>query len=302
MTASGSTLKTVGMLGLGSMGLPIAANLARKGFQVLAFDPRAEALDAARAAGVQPCASPAEVGRGAEVVFAIPFDYGQVEQSTLGPDGVVEGWAGSGLLVMMSTAGPDNARRLARLLAERGYRLLDAPVTGGAEGATAGTLTTMIGGAEADLALVRPALEAFTGRIYHLGAEAGAGQAAKMANQLLVVVHHVAAAEALLLGTRNGVDAEQLLEVLTSGSANSYILGHRGRAILDRSFKTGGSLAILVKDARLVNQAAESSATPIFAMAAAKQVFELASSMGLAGEDDAAVARAYELLLGRDIA
>jgi 3-hydroxyisobutyrate dehydrogenase-like beta-hydroxyacid dehydrogenase len=299
--ATDSAVERVGMLGLGSMGRPIAANIAKAGFKVWGFDPRSEALDAAERDGVSPCTSPNEVGRSVEAVLAIPYDFGQVEQSVFGSSSVLEGLRQPSPLVMMSTVGPDNARSVAQRLAERGHSLIDAPVTGGAEGATAGTLTMMVGAPAAELGRVRPVLETFTKNIFHVGPEPGAGQAAKMANQLLVITHMVAMSEALMLGVRNGVDARQLYDILSSGSANSYVFGHRGKVVLDRTFKTGGSLNILVKDGRLVQQAADSSGTPLFVLSAAKQIFELARTMGLGELDDANVARVYEQLTGRAI-
>jgi putative dehydrogenase len=299
--ATDVSFERVGMLGLGSMGRPIAANIAKAGFKVWGFDPRSEALDAAERDGVSPCTSPVEVGRSVEVILAIPYDFGQVEQSVFGPTGALEGLRQPSPLVMMSTVGPDNARALAQRLTEHGHSLIDAPVTGGAEGAAAGTLTMMVGADAADLGRVRPVLETYTKNIFHVGPEPGSGQAAKMANQLLVITHMVAMSEALMLGVRNGVDAHQLYEVLRSGSANSYVFSHRGKVVLDRSFETGGSLNILVKDGRLVQQAAESSSTPLFVLSAARQIFELARTMGLGELDDANVARVYEQLTGQEI-
>src|SRR5439155_19723548 len=130
----------------------------------------------------------------------------------------------------------------------------------------------MVGADGADLARVRLVLEAFTHNIFHVGPQPGTGQAAKMANQLLVITHMVAMSEALMLGVRNGVEARQLYEILRSGSANSYVFDHRGQVVLDRSFKTGGSLNILVKDGRLGQETAESSGTPPLVASAGKQV------------------------------
>lgn len=290
--------RPVGMLGLGSMGGPMAINLARAGFAVYAYDPRPEALQVAAEAGVVGCESAADVARAASIVLAIPFDYTQVEQAVLGPRGVVEGWQAPGLLVLMSTVGPDSARLLGRRLAERGHRLVDSPVSGGHVGAVEGTLTLMVGGADEDVEQCRPFFQAVAANVFHVGTEVGAGQAAKLANQLLVVTNLVAAAEALTLGARSGVDPRLLYEIISTSAGNSWMFRTRGPAILDRSFKTGGSLSILVKDARLVLQAAQAAGVPLFAASAAGQVFESARDVGLGGEDDAAVAKLYELLSG----
>jgi putative dehydrogenase len=201
----------------------------------------------------------------------------------------------------MSTVGPDDARNLGRRLAERGHRLVDAPVSGGAEGAAAGSLAIMAGGATEDVERCRPLFDAFAANVFHVGEEVGTGQSAKLVNQLLVAAHLVATAEALALGVRNGVDARQLCEIISTAAGDSRIFRSRAPVIVDRTFKTGGAVNILVKDARLVLKAAESSGTPLFVAAAAKQVLEMARALGLGDEDDASVAKAYELLGGREI-
>jgi putative dehydrogenase len=276
----------------------MAANLVRRGFQVSAYDPREEALRAAVQRGALRCANPAEVGRAADVSLVIPFDYDEVKQAVLGVDGLVEGLSGPGLVVMMSTIGPDNARELAGMLAERGHRMVDAPVSGGAAGAEAGTLTVIAGGAKDDLERCRPLFEAFSANIFHVGSDIGAGQAAKLVNQLLVVSHLVAAVEALALGVRSGIDAQQIYEIISTSVGNSRVFETRVPVILDGSFKTGGAVKILVKDARLVLQQAASAGVPLPLVATAGQMFEMARGLGLGDEDDAALAKAYEMLAG----
>jgi L-threonate 2-dehydrogenase len=291
----------VGLLGLGSMGGPIAVNIARQGFEVLAYDPRREALEAVAEAGIRACASPAEVAAAADLTLAIPYDYSQVEQAVFGPGGVVEGWSSAGLFVMMSTVGPDNARALGGALADRGHHLIDAPVSGGHGGATAGTLTIMVGATDQDLALARPVLEAFSKNIFHVGQQPGAGQAAKLVNQLLVVAHHVATAEALMLATRSGCDLQQIYNIITTSAGNSSVFAGRAAAILNRSFETGSTINILVKDAHLVLAAAQASGTPLPLTTAAAQVFEMARLMGYGSDDDASIARFYERVCNQEI-
>jgi L-threonate 2-dehydrogenase len=301
MADGGGEIRRVGFLGVGSMGGPIAANAARKGFEVRAYDPRPEAVAALAEDGVIACASPAEVARGSDLAIAMPYDVAQVEQATFGPAGLVAGWDGPGLLAVTSTIGPEGARRLAARLAEGGHRLVDAPVSGGHHGAVAGTLTLMIGAAPEDLARCRPVFESFGRNIVHVGDEPGAGQAAKLINNQLVLVHHAAMAEALALATRLGLDLTQVYDIVTTSFGNSVVFEHRAAAVLDRSFVSGGALDILVKDARLILQAGQDTDTPLVATAAAAQVFELARAMGLGREDDVAVVKAYERILGREI-
>ena len=297
----GAAIRRVGFLGVGSMGGPMAQNAARKGYEVYAYDPRPEALAALAEDGIVGCASAAEVARRAELTIAMPYDVTQVERAVSGPNGLLEGWDGPGLLAVMSTVGPDGVRRLAARLAEGGHRLVDAPVSGGHHGAVAGTLTLMIGAAPEDLARCRPVFEAFAANIVHVAAEPGAGQAAKLINNQLVFVHHVAMAEALVLAALMGLDLKTVYEIVTTSFGNSVVFNHRAAAVLDRSFKSGGALNILVKDARLVLEAAQATETPMFATAAAAQVFELARAMGLGTEDDVAVVKAFEQMLGQEL-
>jgi L-threonate 2-dehydrogenase len=294
-------IERVGVLGLGQMGGPMAANLVKRGFKVAAYDPKRDALTAAADRGATACATAAEVGRQAEVSLVIPFDYDEVKQAVLGDDGLVEGLVDPALVVVMSTIGPDSAREMGRLLRERGHRMVDAPVSGGAAGAEAGTLTVIAGGSDKDLERCRPPFEAFSANIFHVGQEVGAGQAAKLVNQLLVVAHLVATVEALSLGTRSGIDPRQIHDIISTSVGNSRVFQTRAPVILDRSFKTGGAVKILVKDARLVMQQAASAGAPLPLAATAGQMFEVARGLGLADEDDAALAKAYELLMGGEI-
>ena len=296
-----AAIRRVGFLGVGSMGGPMARNAARKGYEVYAYDPRPEALVALAEDGVVGCGSAAEVARRTDLTIAMPYDIVQVERAVAGPGGLLEGWGGPGLLAVMSTVGPNGVKDLAARLAERGHRLVDAPVSGGHQGAVAGTLTLMIGADPADLARCRPVFETFAATIVHVGTEPGAGQAAKLINNQLVIVHHVAMAEALVLAARMGLDLKTVYDIVTASAGNSVIFNHRAAAVLDRSFKSGGALNILVKDARLVLESAQATGTPMFATAAAAQVFELARAMGLGAEDDVAVVKAFEQILGREL-
>ncbi|MCC6174600.1 MAG: NAD(P)-dependent oxidoreductase [Chloroflexi bacterium] len=301
-TESAAPIRRVGMLGVGSMGGPIAANVARAGFEVVAYDPRPAALAEVAEQGVASAASPAEVARRTDAVLAIPYNFAQVEDATFGVDGLVDGWADrSGLLIVMSTIGPSDVKVLARRLAALGHRLVDAPVSGGHSGSVAGTLTLMVGAPEPDVERCRPVLEAFGRLIAHVGAEPGAGQSAKLVNNLLVLVHHVAMVEALTLADRSGLDLRQVYNIITASAGNSFIFEGRAPAVLDRSFVSGGALKLLVKDARLILDAAQAAGMPMFATSAAAQVFEMAQAMGLGDDDDVAVVKGYERIVGKEL-
>ena len=299
--ATSEAIRRVGFLGVGSMGGPMAQNAARKGYEVYAYDPRREAVDALAEDGVVGCATAAEVARRSDLTIAMPYDVAQVEHVVTGPAGLLEGWDAPGLLAVMSTVGPNGVKALAGRLAEHGHRLVDAPVSGGHHGAVAGTLTLMIGAAAVDLEQCRPVFETFSANIVHVGTEPGTGQAAKLINNQLVIVHHVAMAEALVLAARMGLDLQQVYDIISTSFGNSVIFNHRVPLVLDRSFKSGGALNILVKDVRLVLESAQATETPMFATAAAAQVFEMARAMGLGAEDDVAVVKAFERILGQEL-
>ena len=202
---------------------------------------------------------------------------------------------------MMSAVGPDNAKALARKLAERGYRLVDAPVSGGASGAADGTLTIMAAGLAEDLEGARPALAAFTDNIFHVGSEAGLGQAVKLVNNHLVITQLVATVEALMLAARSGCDMSQIYDVISTSLGNSTVFGLRATAILNRTFETGGSMKVIEKDMGLILEAGRSVGMPMFLASSAAEVLQMTSALGFHDEDDVAVAKAYELITGQQI-
>lgn len=290
--ADGAT--RVAFLGLGAMGLPMASNLVEAGFEVAGFDvvPERAALLAER--GGIAATTPAEAARGAQVVAAIPFNAEQERAALLGPDGALETLPPGSLVILMATIGPAALRELAADIVARGHRVVDGPVTGGASGAEAGTLTFIASGSDEDLAAAAPVLKPMSGQVFHVGKDPGQGQMVKLVNQLLVGTHLAAAAEAMALARAAGADLQQVYDLLITGQARSQIFVSRVGAMLDGGFQTGSSLRIFTeKDMPLVLNAGREFGVPMVTASAALQTMQLAAAFGL---EDASDAKLIQLL------
>ncbi len=253
---------TVGMIGLGEMGLPMARNL-RKGFDVLGFDVSDAAKERAHEAGIRVCASMREVATGADhAVICIVRDLAQTESVVFGEGGVVSsGRRGLGIVVM-STLSPRSMRTLAQRAAEAGFPVLDAPVSGARTGAEAATLTIMASGPRVLYEACVPYFQAMGKNIFHLGNEPGAGQAAKLANNLILAAAMVGCAEGVRYGKRHGIVEEHLLELLKVSTANGWVIQHWGDVKQWwAEYRPGATLDIVKKDLRaIVGECVESDA------------------------------------------
>ena len=266
--------QTVAFLGLGNMGGPMAANLVGAGLDVRGFDPVAAAQDAARTAGITVCDSPAEAVRGAGVVITM-LPNGALVTSTYDE---VLGEAGEGtLFIDSSTISVDDARAVHAKAVDAGMLQVDAPVSGGVKGATAGTLAFMVGGEDEAVAAAQPVLEPMAGKVIHCGG-AGAGQAAKVCNNMVLAVHQIAIGEAFVLAERLGLEHQALFDVVTGATGNSWALhtncpvpGPVPTSPANNEFKPGFATALMNKDLGLALSALESTGTvaPLGAAAAA---------------------------------
>src|SRR5436190_1859618 len=215
----------IAFIGVGNMGRPMLANLLKKGFSAITYDLVPAALDAAVALGAARAGSPAEAAASGDIVITILPSSGNVEAAYLGNGGILEGAARGKLCIDMSTIDPGTSQRVAARLAEKGIRFLDAPVSGGVGGAEAGTLAIMVGGAAADLDEARPALAAMGSNIIHVGAT-GAGEVAKLCNNLIAGAALVAVAEAFRIGEAFGVDPQPLTHVIARSSGATWVMEH----------------------------------------------------------------------------
>jgi len=293
----------VGFIGTGSMGLPMLGNLLAKGHAVVAYDVVATALEAAVQRGAARGTSPADVASRVDLVVTMVPSSSHVESVYLGEAGIREG-APSGLLcVDMSTVDPNVSRRVAKALATKGVRFIDAPVSGGTVGAERATLAIMVGGAATDLEEARPALSAMGANIIHVGA-VGAGEAAKLCNNLIAGVASIAVAEAFRIGEGFGVDPRILTDVISKSSGDTWTMrnahpvpGVVATAASSRDYAPGFMTDLMAKDLALAVQAARDLRIPVFVAPVAQQLHRLASTQGLGREDFTSV---YKLLAPSD--
>jgi 2-hydroxy-3-oxopropionate reductase len=287
----------VGFIGLGLMGRPMALNLVAAGHTVHVWSRRRESMQPLLAAGAGDCASAAEVARRAAVTISIVADAPDVEQVTLGVEGVAAGAAAGHIHVDMSTIAPAAAQAIAARLGGRGVTLLDAPVSGGEAGAIAASLTIMVGGDEAAFERVLPLFQAMGKSVTRIGAS-GAGQVAKACNQILTGVGVAAVAEALNFARKSGVDAARVREALLGGFAYSRILENHGQRMLERNFKPGFKAWMHHKDMRIVMEEAHRLGLALPSAAATAQMFNAMIGSGLGEDDSVAMLKLLENMSG----
>ena len=291
-------MTTVAFIGLGIMGGPMAANLVKAGFEVVGRNRSPDPVRRLVDAGGRGAASVAEVVASADVVVTMVPDSPDVEDVALGADGIYARARPGTLHVDMSTIRPDVARRLAEAGRERGLRVLDAPVSGGEQGAVEGTLSVMVGGEPADVADARPVLEAVGGTVVHVG-PAGAGQTVKAANQLIVGGTLELVAEALVFLEASGVDTGAAVEVLAGGLAGSAVLDRKAPAMLARDFTPGFRVELHHKDMGIVTAAAREAGVVIPLGAVVAQLLASLQAQGDGGLDHGALLSLVERLSGR---
>ena len=283
----------IGIIGLGAMGKGMATSLRRAGYQVHVCDVRPEAAQAFAAEGGVACANPAEVAAQCEVVVSVVVNAVQTEAVLFGDGGAAAALRRGSVFVMCSTVDPNWSIALESRLAEQGILYLDAPISGGAAKAAAGQMTMMTAGSADAYAKVGLALDAMAAKVYRLGDKAGAGSKVKIINQLLAGVHIAAAAEAMALGIREGVDAKDIYEVITHSAGNSWMFENRMAHVLAGDYTPLSAVDIFVKDLGLVLDTARASKFPLPLSATAHQMFMQASTSGHGLEDDSAVIKNF---------
>ena len=283
----------VGVIGLGAMGGGMAASLRRAGCDVHVFDVRAEVAQSFAAGGGTACESPAAVASACDVVVSVVVNAAQTESVLFGPDGCAAAMQPGSVFVMCSTVDPAWSAALETRLAEQGVLYLDAPISGGAARAASGEITMMTAGSAAAYARCGPLLDAMAARVYRLGERAGAGSKVKVINQLLAGVHIAAAAEAMALGLREGVDPAALYEVITHSAGNSWMFENRMPHVLAGDYTPLSAVDIFVKDLGLVLDMARGSKFPLPLSSTAHQMFMQASTAGHGREDDSAVIKIF---------
>lgn len=296
-------MAVIGFIGLGNMGGPMAANLAKAGNEVRGYDRIPEALSRHAASGGRVAASVAEAVTGADVVITMLPAGAHVREVLTGPDGVARSASRTALLIDCSTIDIATARELHGIAAADGFAMLDAPVSGGVAGATAGTLTFMVGGAEQTFARAQPVFQVMGRSIIHAGGP-GAGQAAKLCNNLILGISMIGVGEAFALARRLGLSDQALFDISAKSSGQCWSLtsycpvpGPVPTSPANREYQPGFATALMLKDLTLAVQAAEQSgsATPLGDAAAA--IYRRLNEAGLGGKDFSVVAE--ELRSGR---
>ena len=293
----------IAFVGTGTMGGPMLANLINKSFAVTAYDVVPAALDRAVQAGAKAAGSAAEAARGADLVVTMLPSSSHVETAYLGKGGVAEGVASGKLCVDMSTIDPTVSRRVAEALRAKGVRFIDAPVSGGVPKAVDGTLAIMVGGDARDVEEARPALTAMGANIIHVG-PVGAGEVAKICNNLIAGVAAVSVSEAFRIAEAFGVDHKILTDVISKSSGNTWVMeaahpvpGMVPRAASSRDYEPGFMTDLMAKDLGLAVNAARELRIPVIVSPAAQQALRLASSHGLGRKDFTAI---YQFLKPSD--
>ena len=281
----------IGFIGLGAMGRPMAGHLQRAGHPLFVWARRPESVGDLAATR---CAKPAELGRCCDVVFTVVTSSADVEGLALGQDGLIEGMAAGSVLIDCSTIAPDSAREIAARLGEKSIAMLDAPVSGGEQGAIDATLAIMVGGEAAVLERVRPLLDCLGQRIVHIGPN-GAGQVAKACNQMIMVAAIQAVAEAMRLGAASGVDCAELLQALAGGSAASRVLDVMGERMVERDFSAGIEARLHHKDFGLVLEAGRKNGVPMPLTAAVGQQLNALMAQGWGRDDTSSLLRVLEI-------
>lgn len=252
-------MNRVGFVGLGTMGLPMAGNLIKKGFALSVYNRTAAKIKPLVDEGAAGCDSPASVGAQSEVVVTCVSDAPDVEEVIMGADGVASKMADGGLIIDCSTSSPELARSMHTQLKERGIGILDAPVSGGPEGARQGTLAIMVGGDDADFEKGLPVLQAMGKSVTHVG-PAGSGQLTKAVNQIITALNLATVAEGVALARKSGIDPDKVLEAIMGGAAGSWILTNRGPLMTKEEFEPARfALNLHKKDLRIAMETAKSN-------------------------------------------
>ncbi|MBT2509861.1 2-hydroxy-3-oxopropionate reductase [Streptomyces sp. ISL-98] len=295
-----SNLPKIGFIGLGIMGSPMSENLLKAGYDVTGYTLEQPKIDRLVAAGGKGASSIAEAVKDADVIITMVPASPQVEAIAYGPDGILENARKGALLIDMSSITPQTSVDLGKAGAEKGLRVLDAPVSGGEAGAIEAVLSIMVGGSQADFDAAKPVLDAL-GKTIVLCGPHGSGQTVKAANQLIVAVNIQACAEAVVFLEKSGVDLTAALDVLNGGLAGSTVLTRKKANFLNRDFAPGFRIDLHHKDMGIVTDAARNvgAALPVGAVVA--QLVASLRAQGDGGLDHSALLRAVERLSGQPV-
>ena len=290
----------VGFIGIGIMGQGMVRNLAAAGLKPVIWNRTRSRLDDLVAEGFEVAASPAAVAAASDVIITCVSDTPDVEAVILGEQGAIEGVKAGSLVIDMSTISPQATEGIGQRLAERDVHMLDAPISGGSEGAAKGTLSIMVGGKADDVTRAMPFFEAMGKAITHVG-PLGSGQKVKLVNQILVVVNALAVSEALVFAQAAGLDLQKTLEAVVPGAAGSWMLANRGPQVVERDWRPGFTIDLQQKDLRLVLEAADQLGVPVVGTSLVFNLYRTLQAEGLGAEGNHALVKALERLSGIEV-
>lgn len=293
-------MKKIGFVGLGIMGKPMSRNLLKAGHSLVAYDIVSAAVDEVVAAGAEKGASPKDVAAKADAIITMLPNSPQVQEVVLGKDGLIETMKPGSILIDMSSIAPLVSREVAARLAEKKIRMLDAPVSGGEPKAIDGTLSIMVGGAQADFDEFLPVLKAMGASVVLCG-EIGAGNVTKLANQIVVAANIAAVSEALVLATKAGVNPDLVYQAIRGGLAGSTVMDAKAPMMLGRNFKPGFRINLHIKDLNNVLETAGGIGAPTPLTGEAMKMMLSLRDEGMGDNDHSALVRYYEKLAGVEV-
>lgn len=292
--------ESIGFIGLGIMGQGMARNLLKAGFPLRVWNRTHSKTEQLVAEGATAASSPADVAAHCTIILTCVSDTPDVEAVLLHENGIIFGAEAGNLIIDCSTISPQATQRFAGILAQKGVHLLDAPVSGGSEGAARGTLSIMVGGEAAEFERALPVLQAMGKTITHVG-PTGAGQTVKLVNQILVVVTMLGISEALLFAQAGGLDLAKVLTAVSGGAAGSWMLSNRGPQVIQRDWRPGFTIDLQQKDLRLVLDTADALGVPALATSTVFNLYRTLQQQGLGAEGNHALVKALENLAGFEV-
>jgi 3-hydroxyisobutyrate dehydrogenase len=281
----------VAFIGMGTMGAAMAANILNAGYALVVHNRTREKAGPLVRQGAERADSPAKAAKKADVIIICVSDTPDVEEVLLGDNGVIQGAKKGAVVVDMSTISPAATRTMAETLAQKGIRMVDAPVSGGSEGAEKGTLTIMLGGEPADVEEIRPLLSTMGKTITHVG-PIGAGQVTKAINQIVIAATYLGVAEGMALGIKAGLDMEKVVVALSGGAAASWVLENRSANMIRNTYPLGFRARLHRKDLGIALETAKQLGVFLPASALVEQIENGLISQGLGDEDISVLAKA----------
>ena len=290
----------VGLIGAGNMGMGLSRNILKAGHELTVYDVRPEPLETLVKEGARAAASPREVGTAADSVFIMVLNVDQFKAVLLGKDGLLAGLEPGSTVICTATIGRSQVIEVAELVTAKGVHIVDAPVSGGAPGAAAGTLTMMVSAPNETFEATKPVLEAVGRDIYHVGEEAGMGQTVKSSLAVLIGTTYAGIFEALTLAVKAGVKPETLRDVVSTSVVGNFLFRDTTENILERNFKGQSNIGTMYKDLSLAKSMANDCGVPLFAASAAFELFQAGKAMN-PDEDNWTIIKILENIAGIEI-